>query len=518
MRKKKIAIALLTVMMVSLSGCAENPDTSVVQNKNMDSMIEKAESTEETANNYEDVVEELEKTSNYKTEIADESLGVTVSVDADVVIPETDKLSVFRVSQKDISQEFLDKVRSELTPDVTYYDGNVLDIQTKADLAREIQLIEDNMAVVGKNGIPDQETADSYNEEYKQIISELEQQYESAPDKIGDLSLYLSDNTLHSAADNYNKNNGDAFYEWYYSLNPNGENYYGISDGKDGNYRSLFVQNNPDYGNCLRFQTSKNGYVFNTSVLVDDISLDQPATGKKKTETDETDINIIVHEEEEVTISEEEARTKADRLMNNLGLTDYAYCEGGLYFQMLDLRWKSIEDKQLEEEGYNYRKVYKFMYMRNIDGIFVDNRAGSKLVDEWQGDSYVKKLWGNEAVIVYVNDDGIAGFNYCSPISIDEQVVENASIQSFDEIKDVFERMVVIDNAATDGEKVSIDISSVELVYARISEKDNFDAGILVPIWDFKGKKIDEYGMETEGSVISINAIDGSVIDWELGY
>lgn len=519
MRKKKITVTLLTAMLVTLSGCVENPNTSVAQNRNMDSVIKEAENTEQSANNYADVAKEVEQNANhYEKKIEEESLGVTVSVDAEVIVPKTSKLSVFRVSQKKVSQEFLDKVRETLTPDITYYDGNILNKQTKTDLAREIELGEAYIEsiAVGENGIPDQKTADSLKETYREEICELQQEYESAPDKLN-VSAYLSDNTIHSVAENY-ENCADSFYEWYYSLNTDGENYYGISDGLNGNYCSLFVQNSLDYGNCLRFRSSKNGYIFATAAVVEDDITDQLAKNNEKPDVEDTQADLYIYEDEEATISEQEAKMQADQLMENIGLTEYTCCEGGLYFQNMDLRWKSIEDKALDREGYSYRKVYEFLYMRNIDGIFVDNRTGTKITDDWQDDSYVKKLWGGEAVLVCVNDEGVVDFCYCSPISIDETVVENASIKSFEEIKNTFERMAVIENASEENGEVSIEITSVELVYARISEKDNFDAGILVPVWDFKGKKIDEYGVETEGSIISINAIDGSIIDWELGY
>ena len=52
----------------------------------------------------------------------------------------------------------------------------------------------------------------------------------------------------------------------------------------------------------------------------------------------------------------------------------------------------------------------------------------------------------------------------------------------------------------------------------RISEADSYDTGLLVPVWDFQGKVTDEYGSEFAGSVMTINAIDGSIIDRSLGY
>lgn len=135
------------------------------------------------------------------------------------------------------------------------------------------------------------------------------------------------------------------------------------------------------------------------------------------------------------------------------------------------------------------------------------------------GDDYVKKMWDSEAVAVAVNDEGIVEFQYGAPISIDETVVEQSNIKSFEEIKNTFEEMVVIENAPTeDTGKTVIDVTNVNLVYTRISEKDRFDTGLIVPVWDFEGTIVNEYGMEQTGNILSINAIDGTVINRTLGY
>ena len=104
-------------------------------------------------------------------------------------------------------------------------------------------------------------------------------------------------------------------------------------------------------------------------------------------------------------------------------------------------------------------------------------------------------------------------------------MVKDSRIKSFDEIKETFEKMVVIENAAQDkeaGGSVSVKVTDVNLVYTRISEKDSFDTGLVVPVWNFEGTVVDEYGSgkagKKTGIILSINAIDGSVINQELGY
>lgn len=220
---------------------------------------------------------------------------------------------------------------------------------------------------------------------------------------------------------------------------------------------------------------------------------------------------------EPLTLSLEEAQKKVEAFLKQVGLEDYACYEKGKFSQIID---SGLE----QGDTIPYRDVYRFLCLRKLDDVFVNNQAGFKLVDEWRGKDYVKKMWENEAVSIAVNDSGIVDFYYLSPLSIDDTVVEKSSIKSFSEIKDTFEQMVVIENASddlegmTESQKVSIKVTDVRLVYTRISEKDSFDTGLIVPVWDFEGTITDEYGYEQTGNILSINAIDGSVIDPYLGY
>lgn len=511
MGKKSIAFLLTGIMVFSLAGCAGSPENSVVKEKNLDKMLKQAENTEEGAASYNDVAKEIEKNyETYQTQIQDESLGVKVDVNAKVEVPEVEKLSVYRVSQKKITQEFLDSVRTALTADMPYYEGRIGRERTKSLIAKEIQDTKDSIAALDTedSGL-DEDSVQQYKEEYEQNIRELEAEYETAPEDTK-LTDYPSDNKIYSVQELYEKYPEDNFYEWEHSLHSDGEVYYGVSDAKDGIYHALFVQNSSDYGNCLRYMNSKGGYGRVYSAFVED-DMESAVLKKEGEAPDFTKADIEFEQlpeesdDEPPALSEDKAKKQADEFLQKLKLTDYKCCESGMYSQLVG------------EEYNQYRDVYKFLYMRNMDGIFVDNSAGSKLIDEWQGSEYVKKVWGNEAVVVAVNDSGIVDFRYLTPLSIDETVVEKTSIQSFQDIRDTFEQMVVIENAAEEG-NVSIEVTDVKLVYTRISEKDSFDTGLIVPVWDFEGRIIDEFGYETTGNILSINAIDGTVINRRLGY
>lgn len=407
----------------------------------------------------------------------------------------------------------MDNVRNALTADMPYYEGRAEGARTKTVIAKEIQDTKDMIdnLETGENGL-DEDGVQQYKEEYEQNIRELEEEYETAPDDVK-LTDYPSDTKIYSIQELCKKYPGDNFYEWERSLHSEGEVYYGVSDAKDGNYYALFVQNSSDYGNCLRYMNNKSGYGRVYSAFVED-DMGSAVLKREGEAPDFTDFTETGNDPEKapeavdnepLTLSEDKAKKQADEFLQKLKLTDYKCCESGVYSQLIG------------EQGDKYRDVYKFLYMRNMDGIFVNNSAGFKLIDEWRGNDYVKKVWGNEAIVVGVNDSGIVDFRYLTPLSVDETVVEKTSIKSFQDIKDTFEQMVVIENAVEEG-NVSIEVTDVKLVYTRISEKDSFDTGLVVPVWDFEGRMIDEFGYEKTGNILSINAIDGTVINRSLGY
>ena len=122
------------------------------------------------------------------------------------------------------------------------------------------------------------------------------------------------------------------------------------------------------------------------------------------------------------------------------------------------------------------------------------------------------ETWAYENLYFYVNADGIDSMTYCNPYTIGEKmmIVTNA------------------DNLTYENSRV-FNIDRIVLGYARIYEPStDAHTGLLVPVWDFFGsRKIDsEYDGETYSdttdwptwSFLTINAVDGSIIDRSLGY
>lgn len=524
MRKNKWLLATGMILVLGLSACQKSPDSSIVVNKDMDNLIDEAQNGEGGVN----VADVAGNYDSYQTSLQNDSLGVSVNVDARVDIPKAEQMSVFRVSQAPITQELLAKVRQELVTE-TLYDGSVLSVATRSDIEQELRQEREYYDSLAQE--LEGEDLQIIQTETQAVIDGLQEAYESAPAEV-QWQDYPSDGQIHSAAERYQEDSTDSFYSWQYEMNPNGQVYYGVTDGANGDDISLYVQNNPERGNCIRYRKDQHGYEwvagmelsnlesvngggYNGTIWNSAENIPQAIYDSYGGEVTFTEI-----QDEPVTITEEEAIEMADTLLTKLGIVDFQYYEGGLYNEILDIRYQSDLN---EKEGVPYRKEYIFSYMRNIDGAFVTFDASGKHEEGWNGGDYVKKDWGIECIEIRVNDSGIIGFDYYSPLTIVETVVEQSNMKTFEEVRSTFETMVTVANAEDPdllGEgNTTIEIDRVILGYARISEADSYDTGLMVPVWDFKGTKTDSYGHYADyGSVMTINAIDGSVIDRNLGY
>ena len=138
--------------------------------------------------------------------------------------------------------------------------------------------------------------------------------------------------------------------------------------------------------------------------------------------------------------------------------------------------------------------------------------------------------WLFEKLRIFVDGEGIRFLLWNSPSSLEEVVTENTAMLPFEDIQSIFEKMMpIVDNPhiVTSSEWTSdIYIHEVRLGLMRVTERDIGQSGLLVPVWDFLGHServhVDEEpiieGQSGYTSMLTINAIDGSIIDRLAGY
>lgn len=504
MKKQTLFLGILLAM--CMTGCQENPDSSIVVNKDMDKLIAQAEESgngmDELSGNY----------TLYQTEFEDKALNISVKVDANVQIPDAEKMSVFRVRQAVFDQNFLNQALAELMGDGQIYDGSLLNIRTKKEILEEMKSIKNELAQM------DEETQAVEKQEYEAYLAELQADYENAADSLT-FTGYESDGKLHSTEEMKNQALNSEFYEWMYDVNPNGDIFYGIQEEQNGMYASITLQNNPETGNYLRFRKSRHGYEFTSAAVVQSIGMQEIGSDFWKVgeeEPKDMEGQTVEYTDESTTISEAEAVKLADAFIKNMGLdADFKYNTGGLYNEVLDIRQGELA------KTYGYRKEWILCYSRKIENVFVTYNSTEKHEEGWVGDDYVKMTWPPEIIEIRVTDDGIVGVDYNAPLDIVETVVEASGLKAFEDIQKTFEKMVVVTNAedyVLENTGTQVKIDQVILGYARISEANSYDTGLFVPVWDFIGTKTESDGRKTTGSMLTINAIDGSVIDRSVGY
>ncbi|MBQ9934767.1 MAG: hypothetical protein IJO70_02875 [Lachnospiraceae bacterium] len=529
MRKKhKLFIGLALIL--SLSGCADNPDDSIIQNKDFDNLIEEAENTEESVN-MEEMSQDVETNYNtYETTITDDNLHVTVNVNAQVDIPATEQLSVYRVKEQMVTQEMLDKVRMTLIPDISLYDKVLLEQKTKSELENDIKNDKYNIeyleAELEKENLDDviRQEREQILADYKEDMANAQASYDSAPEEHI-FEGYESDYLIKNASDKSAEYPGSIYGNYYLNLESDIQVYSAISDGEDGNYIELYAQNS-EYGNTIRYRKSIYGYSQGISlVLVGIHSGMRDNMWLKGSDIPEnahmSEGKLDEYGYDTVTISEEDGKHQADKLLQDMGISDFSCVEGDIYCELIGKEFLWADETGEHYSPHYCRELYVFKYVRTMDNTFIDNGTDMKHSEGWEGNDYRKSSWGNEEILIYVNDDGIVGFDYNYPTEIVDTVVAKTQMKSFEDIQSIFEEMVAIKHATEWGYN-TIHIDRVELRYYRISEADNFETGLLVPVWDFIGTKTFEGNSNDviidNDSVLKINAIDGTVIDEELGY
>ena len=137
------------------------------------------------------------------------------------------------------------------------------------------------------------------------------------------------------------------------------------------------------------------------------------------------------------------------------------------------------------------------------------------------------KPWVYEKIRIFIDDEGIFALVWNAPHVLEEVEYKAVSLLPFEKIRGIFESMIVVKNKQVeDGTLLrdkNITVTAVRLGLMRIIEKDNNDTAYLVPVWDFFGTYDSDGGTLVIGedgyeSLLTINAVDGSVIDRTLGY
>jgi hypothetical protein len=381
--------------------------------------------------------------------------------------------------------------------------------QTKADIAESI-LYYKQVQAGAIDGMMTPEEAQEY-------IDELEAQYASAPEFVEPVP---ADGMLKQVTEDFSKIGGYsvAHYEGIDARSEDGLYYFSVRNDRD-NTEPISWSNYDSAGNETGGTTipvSRNANLSCTHNAFSTHYIYVGNSGLVPLRVDRTD-KLPEEATALLKLTPAEAAQSVEAFMHAAGIGETM---GISDIFLIDDK----EERNVQPEAANY--AYNVICTRLVGGmpcIYLPNahNSGGGARTEFA------PSWGYEELRFAIGDEGIFFINWQSPINITETVSDAATLKTFSEIAEIAKKMFAAkyEPEANNENKTSVKVSidRVTLSLQRVAEQNRFDHGLLVPVWNFFGiytaKYLgDEYVDVECGSLLSINAIDGSVIDLELGY
>lgn len=550
-RKTRIVAACIAVLMLAmcvLTACHPTPENTIVVGKDQGKMLEDAQQTEE---GNETVEERLNAPQTYSVDISATDGKLTVAADdSTIILPNIDRIPTVRVKAADFTQEQVDKMITVLFDGQTIYEVE-WGPETKDEILAQIVNHKRMKASEEYSSEGDQAQLD-------EMIARLEALYEKAPETSEDI-ISESDGQI-KQLESKDENNEHVAYYTGISVSTNTEDYerseqlwvqnnddmtestFDVRTDSDGNVRGMSARiitrnamlhyNNNLIGGCINWGWS------HAPIAVDENTvIDNP--------------NVL----DKLRMTPEEAKEQVETLLKKAGIDEMAVCAMYLVDDEMD---GSCDGIVSPAENYAYR-IY---CCRTVNGMLCSyNRGVASTGGGMPGiedgiDEAIKEAsengtspdlsdykymseWVYETFEVVISDQGIISLYWSSPLEITETVVEDTALLSFEEIAERFERQMKIEHEVQANEEYITDmtftVEHVSLELQRITEQDSIENGLLVPAWNFYGTSVTTYDFEDSGdgsevasvskrgfsepvSLMTINAINGSIINTERGY
>lgn len=130
-----------------------------------------------------------------------------------------------------------------------------------------------------------------------------------------------------------------------------------------------------------------------------------------------------------------------------------------------------------------------------------------------------------------ISDGAICELTWMYPFRVTGTENENVALLPFDEILAIFRRQIFMNQYLDKGFDETVRITEIRFSYMRVKIKDS-DEYRLLPVWDFLGYELDPEWDATASpgelaiarswwnnqSLLTVNAIDGSILNRNLGY
>ena len=505
MKIKRITSLLLAVLFcVSLCGCQPTPDKPVVQSKgdgeledkiSQPALPEQAYSAPET----------------FKSSFETKDGTVTVNIDANVVVPDTLKIPVARIEKRVLTEEWTRDILMRLSVDGKLYDYQDELTYTKPQIEGYIQDLMDFIEELHESpDFADHTEAEiqAETERINEQIQEWQALYKTAPEEFTASEI-------------------DVRFEDPVSGPP-----------------ALFACETAVEGGMAWFMFNKTLYDEGGSV---EMFVNTPSTGWVYEQSYDLDnMNGI-------TATPDEAVEIGKRFIEKMG-------ESGFEASLVTAGYMNVGEGNSDNDP----QCYDIFFTRSVEGVktsyHTDKYFGSQApasTTQFNGldgaadipsdftdpdTNQYAPFWPQEYIELFITDQGVFKMHWEMPSMQTDVVNENVELLPFDEIQRIFEQQMGVSGSFTGSYtggniiRRDITITRIELGMTQIREKNTYAGLIMVPTWNFygyetytceeqveQGYDLDENNQfvndELFGhSFMTINAVDGSIVNWELGY
>ena len=406
---------------------------------------------------------------------------VSFNINGEIDIPRVEKIPVAEVSTTPFIQEQVDKIVEVLLGGNQLYEPQGLSREQI-----EASIIKTKAQIAEAKNDPDAESKESKIMKLEAGLEASEKQYGETPEFIDKIPVPPKLSSMEN------------------------------NEGYEGSYDGLNVMVDTEVGNM--FFTVKNYKNYSLARLNE-----RTTDGQSFKEYHVYNVQEPIERPKGVNISKDEAQKKAKDIAQTL--------DDGL-----ELVYTGVAGRIGDEEDDEH--VWQMVFTRTVEGFVTPYETHE------QGGDISVELTAQpvpyEKMVISINDKGIAEFQWQTPMRVDRIANKNVALMAFGDIqgraKDMLQNSFnqLSENYEDEVEHTNVYVNRITLGFARINVKDRFGGYKLVPVWDFYGhwqnelkdtndipeEKLDLQEADTYSyhSLLTINAIDGSVIDRNRGY
>lgn len=500
-RKNINKILLVFICIFIISGCQKTPDAPIVRGKNIDNIVEKAVENPVVVDKSQgdDLKKPLDAPEKFIMETVSTKGNLKIIADADIVVPNADSMPVARVSKAEFSEKDVENLFKVFGEDAIVIDPNSL--YTSEYYLNEVKRLRDELRDE-KEGYKQKSDEDKDSKELKDELGtdHSENYIESEIEKLLNLAAEAPDDYKEIEPDfSFNEADDSPVRQYDY----------------EGTYARLVFKG--------KTQTISEIIVWEEQPYSSSKYAEYYRDNSKTVEVNRLETQHYLQDqegqEELPKISIEEAQNIADLTISGLELYDFV-CAGSRIARTSE----SFEGSEETSDGKSY---YEFMYTRMIKGVpinFTDDEGLTTVHDAYH------EPWMYERIRIFIDEEGVFYLKWASPYELTEIVSEASSLLAFSEIAGIAKNMLPIKYDYWDNDErysYELKITEARLGLMRVTEMDVGDTGLIIPVWDFFGEltiipKSEEFWEGKDyynySSLITINAIDGTIIDRELGY